>query len=653
MASSARPSRRSRSAPATSRRRSGASRRSRSSSRSGRSCPGRSRRWARSPRSRTRTRATGRTGSSCSAKGLPADAVVERLTAADVSREQRQLGVVDAAGRGAPRSPGGCTAGRADASAPATPRRATSSSRAPRSTRSPTSFVASAGTPLAERLSTASPPRRRPAATGAGSSRPRSRGRARRRLRRLSDALSTFVSTTTPSGSRELRRLYGLHELLFGKTPRAVVGVDDATRGSSRAARAPRLRDAGRLGGGGEPGGARRRRGHDRPGRARGAAEDGGMRSVHGDRWTGSRVRGRGPSALAHAPLGARYRVVRINAWRATAPGQELIGQHDELGQGAGGHEELYIVVSGHATFTVDGETLEAPARTVVFVKDPSVRRSAMARDEGTTVLVVGGKPGDAFAVSAWERSAEALRYWSTEDWDTAIEVLEASTASIRRTPASSTTSPAPSHARVAVRARSRTWPRRSRSSLASVRTPQPTRTSTRSATTCGSRTRDAHARQVRVSPEAPALDDQRPQQGPPGCPSPDQRACPRLGGGNARAPAHDNGSPVGQAAHDAAHVLPGRHRPRRDRIERRLGQAARLVAQPATEPTRSRRGRHRRAHRHSENGVEARARAALGRDHSHVRRLRRYQERTTRPIPVVLLTPDRLPGTRRDRAAE
>ena len=113
-----------------------------------------------------------------------------------------------------------------------------------------------------------------------------------------------------------------------------------------------------------------------------------------------------------------------VNAWRATSAGQELIGEHDELGRGAGGHEELYLVLSGHATFILDGETVEAFPRTVVFVKDPAVRRSATAQDEGTTVLVVGGRPGEAFAVSDWERSAEALRFWSTEEWDKAIEVL-------------------------------------------------------------------------------------------------------------------------------------------------------------------------------------------------------------------------------------
>lgn len=118
-----------------------------------------------------------------------------------------------------------------------------------------------------------------------------------------------------------------------------------------------------------------------------------------------------------------------INAWRATEAGQELIGEHDELGQGAGGHEELYLVLSGRATFRVDGETVDAPAGTIVYAKDPAVRRSATADEAGTTVLVVGARPGHAFAISPWERSAEALRFWSTGDWEQAIEVLGAQLA--------------------------------------------------------------------------------------------------------------------------------------------------------------------------------------------------------------------------------
>jgi tetratricopeptide (TPR) repeat protein len=118
-----------------------------------------------------------------------------------------------------------------------------------------------------------------------------------------------------------------------------------------------------------------------------------------------------------------------INAWRATAAGQEIIGDHDELGSGAGGHEELYLVFSGRATFTVDGERVDAPAGSILFVKDPATRRGAVADEASTEILVIGGRPGAAFSVSPWERSAEALRCWTTGDWDRAIEILTAQLA--------------------------------------------------------------------------------------------------------------------------------------------------------------------------------------------------------------------------------
>ena len=54
----------------------------------------------------------------------------------------------------------------------------------------------------------------------------------------------------------------------------------------------------------------------------------------------------------------------------------------------------------------------------------PTVRRSATAT-AGTTVLVIGGRRGEAFEVSSWERSAEALRFWPTEEWERAIAILQ------------------------------------------------------------------------------------------------------------------------------------------------------------------------------------------------------------------------------------
>lgn len=113
-----------------------------------------------------------------------------------------------------------------------------------------------------------------------------------------------------------------------------------------------------------------------------------------------------------------------VNAWTAHAAGEPVIGEHDEVDTGAAGHEELYLVVAGRATFTVDGGEVDAPAGTVVFVKDPGAKRGAVAREAGTTVLVVGGTPGRAYEVAPWERNAAALRFWESEDWEGAIAEL-------------------------------------------------------------------------------------------------------------------------------------------------------------------------------------------------------------------------------------
>jgi tetratricopeptide (TPR) repeat protein len=91
-----------------------------------------------------------------------------------------------------------------------------------------------------------------------------------------------------------------------------------------------------------------------------------------------------------------------INAYSARA-GERVIEEHDELGHGAGRHEELYFVATGHATFVLGGEEVDAPSGTAVFVRDPGVRRGAVAKDADTTVLVVGGVPGRAFEPSPWE----------------------------------------------------------------------------------------------------------------------------------------------------------------------------------------------------------------------------------------------------------
>jgi tetratricopeptide (TPR) repeat protein len=102
-----------------------------------------------------------------------------------------------------------------------------------------------------------------------------------------------------------------------------------------------------------------------------------------------------------------------INAFAAASPGDEVVEDHDELGSGAGHQHELYVVVTGRATFTIDGDEVDAPAGTCVSLDDPATRRHAIAAEPATTVLAIGGVPGAAFRVSPWEftfRAGEAAR---------------------------------------------------------------------------------------------------------------------------------------------------------------------------------------------------------------------------------------------------
>src|SRR3954467_11047346 len=71
-----------------------------------------------------------------------------------------------------------------------------------------------------------------------------------------------------------------------------------------------------------------------------------------------------------------------INAFTPAEDGT-LVNEHDEVGTG---QEELYIVLDGNVTFEIDGESVDAPPGTYVYV-GPESRRKATG--DGT-VLVVG-----------------------------------------------------------------------------------------------------------------------------------------------------------------------------------------------------------------------------------------------------------------------
>ena len=110
------------------------------------------------------------------------------------------------------------------------------------------------------------------------------------------------------------------------------------------------------------------------------------------------------------------------SAYRADSG--KLISEHDETGFriGQSHQEELYVVVTGRATFTVNGESIEAPGGTVVFVGDPAAKRGAVAEEPGTIVLAIGGKPGEAFFALPEEFSV-AFEAYSNKDYERSIEI--------------------------------------------------------------------------------------------------------------------------------------------------------------------------------------------------------------------------------------
>jgi tetratricopeptide (TPR) repeat protein len=111
-----------------------------------------------------------------------------------------------------------------------------------------------------------------------------------------------------------------------------------------------------------------------------------------------------------------------INAWTGD-DGANLVGEHDEK---SSGHEELYIVIAGSARFTVDGEDTDAPTGTVVFVRDPASKRAAVATEDATTIVSVGGKAGEASQPLVWEVNAQVFELFARGEIEEAKQMVTA-----------------------------------------------------------------------------------------------------------------------------------------------------------------------------------------------------------------------------------
>lgn len=108
------------------------------------------------------------------------------------------------------------------------------------------------------------------------------------------------------------------------------------------------------------------------------------------------------------------------NAIFQAEAGGEVIGEHDELGPGADGHEELYAVVQGSATFTVDGDEIDAQHGTVVFVP-PGAMRKAVAATEETIALAVGGRRGKAYRLPPGAELHDFWQCYDDKDYESAL----------------------------------------------------------------------------------------------------------------------------------------------------------------------------------------------------------------------------------------
>ncbi|MDX6474620.1 MAG: hypothetical protein QOH95_131 [Gaiellaceae bacterium] len=174
----------------------------------------------------------GPSGLALLAEGLGAAEVVTRLTDADDGRDDRQLGVVDARGDGATYTGSGCMDWAGGLAGPGFAAQGNILVGEETVAALATTFTGTAGRPLAERLLECLA-----AAQAAGGDRRGQQSAALLVVERdagyggLTDKLVDLRVDDHEQPVAELARIYSIHSLLFGKTPRdRWIDVDDELR---------------------------------------------------------------------------------------------------------------------------------------------------------------------------------------------------------------------------------------------------------------------------------------------------------------------------------------------------------------------------------------------------------------------------------------
>lgn len=125
---------------------------------------------------------------------------------------------------------------------------------------------------------------------------------------------------------------------------------------------------------------------------------------------------------IASRPIRSHFgiRSFGISAWIGPKAGDQIINEHDEA-HADSGQEELYLVQRGRARFEVDGDTVDAPAGTLVFPA-PEVKRAAFAEEAGTTIIAIGATPGEAYRAPGFEFWAPLVPLYQAGEYEEAAD---------------------------------------------------------------------------------------------------------------------------------------------------------------------------------------------------------------------------------------
>ena len=129
------------------------------------------------------------------------------------------------------------------------------------------------------------------------------------------------------------------------------------------------------------------------------------------------------PDGFAWRPVRRHFDIhaFGVNAYTPGAGGR-VVEEHTE---GPNGHEEMYVVLRGRVRFTLGDDEHELGPGQLVHLRDPAVRRGAVAITDDAAVLAIGGKPGEAHEVSSWEYSFLATPHMRAGRHDDARRLLQ------------------------------------------------------------------------------------------------------------------------------------------------------------------------------------------------------------------------------------